>query len=42
VLKEKNKEFLVNNPKLNPKIEEYLTSIEKLETSNMELKLRVK
>lgn len=29
-LKQKNKEFLINNPKLNPKIEEYLTKIEKL------------
>jgi hypothetical protein len=41
-LKEKNKEFLVNNPKLNPKIEEYLYSIEKLESANMELTLKVR
>jgi hypothetical protein len=30
VLKEKNKEVLVNNPKLNPKVEEYLSKIEEL------------
>lgn len=30
ILKEKNKQFLVNNPKINPKVEEYLKRIAEL------------
>lgn len=41
-LRKQTKQYLVNNPKLNPKVEEYLKQIQELERKNGDLVMKIK